>query len=181
MTPPHEMNYCPRCGERLMTAFTFGDERRTCPACKFVHFHDPKVAAVVFIVRDGKVLLVKRGIEPGLGKWALPAGYIDAHEDPREAAVREVKEETGLTVQITDLLDVTTPVPSDKAKASILILFEASVIGGSIRPRDDAVEAVFFTPETIPADQIAFNSTRMLLEAWLSREAASTEYRNENL
>ncbi|MBN1964223.1 MAG: NUDIX hydrolase, partial [Anaerolineae bacterium] len=89
-------NYCPRCGASLEQRMAFGQERPVCPACGYVHFYDPKVAAAVFIEQDGRVLLIKRGVEPEKGRWALPAGFIDRGEDPRHTAVREVQEETGL-------------------------------------------------------------------------------------
>jgi 8-oxo-dGTP diphosphatase len=160
------MLFCPRCGHPLEDAFKHGSMRRFCASCGFVHFHDPKVAAVVFITQNGRVLMVKRRMDPEIGKWALPAGFIDYGEDPREAAIREVKEETGLDVRITRLVDVLGP---EKAGgASIVILFEAEVLGGTLSAQDDVDEAVFFTPGDIPVDKIAFHSTRLLLERWLN-------------
>src|SRR5690606_33499003 len=107
MTPP--VNYCQVCAAPMVDRMAYGKLRRVCPACGFVHFDDPKVAVVLFIEQDDRVLLVRRGINPERGKWALPAGYVDAGEDPREAAVREAREETSLEVRITRLLDVMGP------------------------------------------------------------------------
>ncbi len=103
-------------------------------------------------------------MDPEQGKWALPAGFIDFGEDPREAAIREVKEETGLDVHITRLIDVLGP---EKAGgASIVILFEAEVVGGTLTAQDDVDRAVLFSPDDIPIDEIAFHSTRLMLERW---------------
>jgi ADP-ribose pyrophosphatase YjhB (NUDIX family) len=168
MTDPHQMNFCPRCGQPLADAERFGKVRRVCKACGFIHFHDPKVAAVVFVTQGGRVLLVKRRMEPSSGQWALPAGFIDYDEDPREAAVREVKEETGLDVQITGLVDVLHGVPSHGLGATIVILYTGSVMGGVLKAQDDVEQAVFFAPDEIPLDQIAFESTRLQLERWLA-------------
>ncbi|HRJ75091.1 MAG TPA: NUDIX domain-containing protein, partial [Anaerolineales bacterium] len=84
----------------------FGKIRPVCPQCGFIYFQDPKVAAAVLIEKDSRVLLVRRVNEPFRGLWTLPAGFINADEDPAEAAARECLEETGLVVKIKNVLDV---------------------------------------------------------------------------
>lgn len=170
MAEPHPFKYCPRCGQPLSTAFRYGKERRICDACGFIHFRDPKVAAVVFITEGDRVLMVRRRVDPQQGKWALPAGYIDYGEDPREAAAREVREETGLVVRITRLLDVLGPDSRQEGPASIVILFEGERTGGVLEAQDDVDRAVFFAPEDVPLADIAFDSTRLLIEAWLAEQ-----------
>lgn len=160
--PP--MNYCPRCGEALIKEHRFGAVRPCCPACGYVHFYDPKVAAAVFIEDGDRVLLVRRGVDPERGKWALPAGFVDHREDPRATAVREVQEETGLEVRLTRLVDVFhSPL---EAGASIVIVYAAEVVGGALRPQDDVEAVAWFSPEALP--ELAFESTRRLVEAWLA-------------
>jgi ADP-ribose pyrophosphatase YjhB (NUDIX family) len=169
MADPPPMNYCPRCGQPLVDAVRFGKTRRMCEACGFIHFQDPKVAAVVLITEAKRVLLVRRAVDPQIGKWALPAGYIDYGEDPREAAVREVSEETGLQVRITRLIDILGPDEKDGNPASIVILFEAVPVGGELSAQDDIAEAIFFDAGSLPAaGEIAFESTRLLLSLWLA-------------
>src|SRR5678815_4817259 len=93
--------YCPRCAALLSQEMRFGKLRPVCPACGWIHFVDPKVAAAVLIEQDGRVLLVRRVNEPFRGFWTLPAGFINGGEDPAEAAIRECIEETGLSVHVT--------------------------------------------------------------------------------
>jgi ADP-ribose pyrophosphatase YjhB (NUDIX family) len=135
----------------------FDKLRPVCPACGYVHFEDPKVAVAVFVRQAERVLLVLRANEPERGKWALPAGYVDRGEDPKAAAEREVLQETGLSVQVTRLLDVIY-------EGLIVIVYEACVIGGTLRAADDATEARWFTRHDLP--EIAFRSTQQVIAAW---------------
>lgn len=168
MTDPQHMKFCPRCGHPLEDALRFGQMRRVCAECGFIHFRDPKVAAVVTVIDADRILLVKRANSPEMGKWSMPGGFIDYGEDPREAAIREVREETGLDVRITTLIEVLGG--DNVGGASIIILFEAEVIGGTLTPEDDAEEAVFFTQADLPRNDIAnFESTHLMLDRWLNR------------
>jgi 8-oxo-dGTP diphosphatase len=156
------VNYCPRCGEALEQLHRFGELRPTCPGCGYVHFYDPKVAAAVFIEAQGRILLIKRGVEPEIGRWALPAGYVDAREDPRATAIREAREETGLDVRVTRLVDVFYS--GREQGASIIIVYAAAVTGGQLRPLDDALDVGWFGPDDLP--DLAFESTRTLVGTW---------------
>ena len=100
------ISYCPLCGTALVLTEKFGRSRPTCPNCGWIHFSDPKVAAAVVLQQGGRVLLVRRINQPFRGRWTLPAGFVDAGEDPRKAAERECLEETGLSVHATRVIDV---------------------------------------------------------------------------
>ena len=91
--------YCHRCGERLVEREVAGRLRPSCASCGETVFLDPKVAVAVVATDDGKILMVKRAIDPMMGRWSLPAGYVDRGEAVEEAAIREVREETGVEVQ----------------------------------------------------------------------------------
>jgi len=138
----------------------FSKVHRACPACQFVQFYDPKVAACAFVVQENRVLLVKRGVEPEIGKWALPAGYVDYGEDPQQAAIRETSEETGIDIQISKLWDVMF------YQMVIVIIYQARVVGGSLQAGDDAVETGWFAADALP--EIAFKSTQVVLEKWIA-------------
>jgi ADP-ribose pyrophosphatase YjhB (NUDIX family) len=163
MIPDDEVKFCPRCGTALEARETGGKLRPVCPACGFVVFFDPKVAAVALVERGGKVLLVRRVMNPEQGKWTLPGGFVDAGEDPRLAAVRECREETGLAVEITGLLDVVYSNDHPRG-ASIVLAYQARLLGGDLSPSDDADRAGFFAPDELP--EIAFEATRVALAKW---------------
>jgi ribosomal protein S27AE len=78
--------YCPRCGTKTLEEHRFGRMRPVCPQCGWIHFADPKVAAGVLVEKDGRVLLARRINEPFRGLWTLPAGFVNAGEDPAAAA-----------------------------------------------------------------------------------------------
>lgn len=156
-----EIGYCLRCGTPLSDALRFGRLRRVCPACDWIYFADPKVAAAVLIEQDNKVLLVRRAINPGKGQWTLPAGFVDAGEDPARAAERECLEETGLQVQVTDLLTVMFGQEHSRG-AHIIIFYRGVIIGGHQTPADDVDEVGFFARDELP--ELAFKSTIRVLQ-----------------
>lgn len=109
------------------------------------------------VVHDehGRLLLVRRGGEPAAGKWALPAGFVDAGEDPRDAARREALEETGLEVVVGNVIDAYAGEPGDGV--TFFLSFEATVVGGTLRAGDDATDVGFFGGDALP--ELAFAST----------------------
>ncbi len=118
------------------------------------------MAAAVLIEKDGRILLTQRLNEPGQGLWSLPAGFIDAGEEPIDAAVRECLEETGLEVKITGLLDVIGAKENGRG-ADILILYRAEITGGELIAGDNAGAVGFFSRAELP--ELAFKSTRIAL------------------
>ena len=141
----------------MVTQEYSGKPRRICPACGFIHFTDPKVGVGVLVQQEGEILLVRRTMKPEIGKWSIPAGYLDHGEDPRVTAVRETLEETNLQVEITGLLDVYHN-PPQEGGASIFILYRARLLGGQLQAGDDADDARFFSLDQLP--ELAFASTR---------------------
>ena len=154
---PDWFAFCPRCGSPMRTQRVADKPRRICPSCRYVYFTDPKVGVGVAVVENGRLLLVKRAMNPERGKWSLPAGFVDQGEDPKETATREALEETGLIVQIEGVLDVFHN-PPGAGGASVFILYRAQVIGGRLLAGDDAADAGFFALDQLP--ELAFTSTK---------------------
>jgi len=157
-------NFCPNCGNKTEQHDKDGRTRPVCPACGFVIYFDAKVAAIAFITDGDRVLLIKRGVEPGLGRWALPGGYVEVDEDPFEAARREALEETGLKINIAGLAGVFY---AQQDGGAITIAYAAHHIGGDLQAGDDAQAAEWFTRATLPTDTV-FASTKTLLSRWVA-------------
>lgn len=132
--------------------------RRVCPQCGYIHFTEPKVGVGMVVLDNAhRLLLVRRAVAPEKNKWALPAGYLDHGEDPAATAVREVWEETSLTVRVTGLIDVYYN-PPRQGGASIFILYRGEFVRGEVVAADDAADAGFFLLHQLP--ELAFESTR---------------------
>ena len=159
------LNYCPRCGHALENKEAFGRTRRFCPACDRVIFHEHKVAAGVLVEREGQVLLVRRRMGLRRGLWTFPAGFVDFNESPAQAAARECREETGLEVEITGLLDVVAGREHERG-ADIIIVYRARIVGGELTAADDADRVAFFTPDGADLPPLAFHATQVVLDKW---------------
>ena len=154
------IQFCPLCGTPTKPQSHHGEYRPTCPACNWVYFPDPKVATAVLVKQNGQVLLTQRSYEPDQGKWALPAGFMNAFEDPEKAASRECLEETGLRVEITNLLTVVSGREHPNG-ADMVLVYQGQITGGTLKAGDDAAAARFFNLEQLPP--LAFRATRIVL------------------
>ena len=158
-----DYKFCPRCGTALNHKELYGAVRGVCPNCKWIHFIDPKVAAAVLIVQDGRVLLVRRANEPFRGLWTLPAGFVDGGEDPAREAERECLEETGLSVRVTRVFDIISGREHPRG-ADFIIVYQAEIISGDMKPGDDADAVEWFDKEHLP--EIAFRATQKVLQSF---------------
>ena len=161
-----QIKFCTQCGHAIEERNLYGRLRPVCPACHHIHFIDPKVAAAVLIEQSGKVLLTRRAGDPQKGLWVTPGGYVDYDEDPRAAAIRECEEETGLRVELLDLIDVISSV-GKVGGASMVIFFRARVLGGELKASDDADAVAWLGPDELP--EIAFEPTKEVLSWWQAR------------
>jgi ADP-ribose pyrophosphatase YjhB (NUDIX family) len=144
-----------------------GRERPVCPVCGFIHYQNPLPVAACIVEQAGGLYLIRRRFEPGAGRWALPAGFVEHAEAPAEAAVRETAEETGLEVAITGLVGVYPYVEASGHRSGIVIAYHARVRGGRAKAGDDAAEVHRFARADLPAD-LAFDTHRAALRDWLT-------------
>lgn len=160
--------FCSWCGVALESRQVEGRARSVCPGCDRVAYDNPVPAAAVVVRRTGQVLLGRRNIDPYLGSWTLPAGYQEVDESIQATAVREVREETGLIVRLTGLLDALST-QDDPRKPSLLIVFEGEEVEGELEPGSDCDEVAFFDLDGLPRD-IGFRNHRIVLERIRSGE-----------
>src|SRR5262245_45288255 len=171
-----EYTFCPKCGGTLVSRHLKISEpaRLVCEQCQFVFFLDPKVAACTIIHQPGGIVLLKRAIEPGYGKWVFPGGYVDRGETVVDAAVREAKEEVNLEVRLLSLLGVYSYTHSPV----IIIVYLAEAVGGLLQPADEALDVRLFAPEAIPWQELAFPSTQEALRQYVNRSREGAALRS---
>lgn len=167
---PKSKNYCHYCGLRLITKYVEGRRRLYCRACREPIYENP-VPAACLVVPDGfgRVLLVKRSVDPKAGFWCLPGGFMELGEEPEQAALRELKEETGLVGRIVKLLGVTAT-PSPQYHTVLMMGYWASRTSGELHAGDDADAAAYFPVAELP--EIAFNSHVRFIEDYRREIAA---------
>lgn len=150
-----QYRYCARCGEQLTRKNLEGRLRPVCLACGNVVYLNPLPAVAAVLIQSGRVLLIRRGVDPGAGLWALPSGFMEQGETPEVALCREVHEETGVMCVPGRLISATTH--DDHVFGHVLVLaYAANCNDMTAFAGDDAVEAHWF--ETTHLPRLAFES-----------------------
>ena len=138
------MNYCPRCGTRLISKYEGGRERPACPTegCGYFHFGDHSIGCGGVVIRDNRALLIQRGINPGRGAWQIPGGYVESDEEIFNAVEREVLEEAGVTARVTDVVGFRHSIAGSIGgpSANIYVVFRLQPLSGE--PRYDGQETI---------------------------------------
>ena len=162
------LNYCSRCGARLWATLvdTEDRERLYCPECGWITYVNPRlVVSTLPVTDDGRLVLLRRGIEPAHGTWAQPGGFLEVDETVHQAAVRETLEETGLVVHPGEIVGLYSRLEA----AVVVLVFEASIVGGEAAPTAEALEIGFFGPREIPWSGIVLKTTLWAIRDWVVR------------
>jgi ADP-ribose pyrophosphatase YjhB (NUDIX family) len=151
-----EARFCPRCGQLAHITFP---RSIVCPHCGYAAYFNPKpVAGAIPMDDDNRVILLRRGFEPGRGRWTFPGGFVDLGESVADAAQRETDEELGIAIELGRLVGVYSRA-NDRV---VLIVFLARALG---RPQTtpEATEVRSFVQAEVPWDELAFWSTEQAL------------------
>jgi len=160
-----QFKFCNQCGSPLSYRIPPGDDRSryVCDECGSVHYENPKVVVGCIPIWEEKVLLCRRAIEPGHGKWTLPAGYLENGETAEEGAVRETWQEAGAQVEIVQPYALFSLTFADH----IYFMFHARMLSPHVAPGQESLSAKLFDASEIPWAEIAFSVIRETLERFL--------------
>lgn len=154
--------YCPPCGHSLESRqLKAGDPKRlVCTKCEFVLYLDPKVAVgTIIAMQDSRIVLVRRAIEPGYGRWVFPGGYVDRGEVVSAAALREAREEAGIEIRLDGLVSIY----SYPGRPPVIIVYAATATSGELHHDDESLEIGTFSEDEVPWADLAFRSTHEAL------------------
>jgi len=167
VAPGDDLQYCPRCRAPLIVRLLPTEDRPRL-ICDRGHilYVNPKLVVGVIPERRGRILLLRRAIEPRYGAWTYPGGYMEIDETVEECAAREALEEAGVTVKISGLVGVYSR-PGPHGPAIVAIVFRGRVTEGRVTAGREALEARWFSPQDIPWEELAYDTTRWALRDWL--------------
>ena len=159
------MKFCSECGQSVTARVPDGDTRSRfiCDHCETIHYQNPRIVAGCLAVHERQVLLCKRAIEPRMGYWTLPAGFMENAETTLEAAARETREEALAEVNIDGLYTI-IDVPHIN---QVHMFYRATLIDGTYGAGEESLETQLFDLEDIPWDEISFPTVRKTLELYL--------------
>jgi 8-oxo-dGTP diphosphatase len=157
------VTFCSRCGARLPA-----EPPTTCDACGAEHYRNPKPCGGALLVHEGRLLLVRRAIEPWRDRWDIPGGFCELREHPRETAERELHEETGLRGRAVRLVGMWID-EYDGQDVCLNVYYECEPVG-ELTANDSSTEVTelgWFAPDELPFDEISFPDHCVeVLEEW---------------
>jgi ADP-ribose pyrophosphatase YjhB (NUDIX family) len=165
MTLGEDPSFCPACGKPVEPRLLEEDHRPrlVCPD-GHVTWRNPRVVVGALPIQAGRVFLARRAIEPGLGRWTYPGGFLEVGESAQEGARREAEEETELRIEVGRLIGVY----SRPHVGIVTILFAADIVGGRPEPAAETTEVRGFDPDEIPWDELAFTTVESALRDWVA-------------
>ncbi len=168
LAPGEDLRYCPYCGGGVALGLLPTEDRPRL-VCDQGHilYVNPKVIVGVIPERRGRILLMRRAIEPRYGAWTYPGGFMEIDETVEECAVREAREEVGVEVRLAELVGVYSR-PAPVTPGIVSIVFAGRVASGEVKVGREALEARWTRPDDIPWDDLAYDTTRWALRDWLT-------------
>ncbi len=158
--------YCPFCGGKLTKTIIDQRHREHCPQCGHIAYVNPlPVVSCLLFDQQFRILLVKRKNEPYQGMWCLPMGFAEVDEHIQEAALRELKEETGIQGRIIRLLDADS-IDDSYYGHLVILAYEVESVGGKLQAGDDATDAAFFPWDKLPT--LAFSANEIAIQKYLA-------------
>jgi ADP-ribose pyrophosphatase YjhB (NUDIX family) len=156
------MKYCSDCGKPVVIEIPEGDTapRHVCSACRTIHYQNPLIVVGCLPEWEGKLLLCKRAIEPRLGYWTAPAGFMELGETLEEGAARETMEEACARVEVGSMLAAV----SVRHVNQVHIMFRARMLDGQFAAGEESLEVRLFSPDEIPWQDLAFPSVTFSIE-----------------
>jgi len=179
------MKFCSECGEQVSQKIPSGDNRLryVCDVCDTIHYQNPRIIAGCIAEHDDKILLCKRAIEPRLGLWTLPAGFMENNETTIEAAARESFEEANAKL-INMSLYCTYSIPHI---SQVYMMYRATLVDGYSSAGEESLETALYSEKDIPWNQLAFPVISETLKLYYSDKNTNNFtvrngeiYRNEN-
>lgn len=167
------MNFCSNCGKAVTFQAVEGDTkmRYVCNSCETIHYQNPNVVVGCLPIWEDKVLLAKRSIEPRIGFWNVPGGYLENGETVAQGAVREVFEEACIKVEVIQLLTVFS-IPHIN---QVYMHFLAQMPDLKFSPGIESLEVELFEEDTIPWEDIAFHSSVFTLKSYFKNRINGTD------
>jgi len=161
--------FCSICGAKTNSSVPEGDtrERAICMSCGTIHYENPKLVVGCIVEQDEHILLCRRSINPQIGKWTLPAGYLENNESAADGAIRETFEESGAEVELLGpyrLFDLPTI-------SQFYLLFRARLLACPFSPTTESSEVQLFRWADIPWDHIAFQVITTTLRHYMADAA----------
>ena len=157
-----DARFCPRCGNAAEVDYP---RSISCPHCGYGAYYNPKpVAAAIPVTADERIVLLRRGFEPGKDLWTFPGGFVDLGETVEDAARREAREEIRAEVALGDLVGVYS-----RADERVVLIVFAARITDTPQTTPEAPQVEAFAPDEIPWQELAFWSTTNALKDFLAR------------
>lgn len=162
---PSLIKFCSHCGAEVEQKIPSGETllRAVCPACQTIHYQNPKIVAGCIPEWKGQILLCRRAIEPRLGFWTFPAGFMELGESTEAAAARETLEEANAKVAIHSLYGIF----SLPHVSQVYVVYRAALQDLEFGPGEESLEVQLMSPESIPWDHLAFPVIRETLHRYV--------------